>query len=214
MFEYIFFDLDGTITDSGTGIVNAALYALEKYNISVNDKEELKKFIGPALQDSFSIDYGFNEEEIEDVIATFREYYAEKGIFENELYPGIEEVLIELKKRNKKLVIATSKPEVFTNKVLEHFDLLKYFDYVSGASLDDSKIKKGVSLKEAIEYLKIEDLEKVVMVGDRKHDIKGANVNNIASIGVMWGYGSIEEFEKHEATYIASKVEDLLEIIK
>lgn len=214
MFEYIFFDLDGTITDSGTGIVNAALYALEKYNISVNDKDELKKFIGPALQDSFSVDYGFNEEEIEDAIATFREYYAEKGIFENELYPRIEEVLIELKNRNKKLVIATSKPEVFTIQVLKHFDILKYFDHIAAASLDDSKIKKGVIIKEAIENLGITNLDSVVMVGDRKHDIKGANVNGIASIGVMWGYGSIEEFEKHEATHIAHNVMDLLEIIK
>lgn len=214
MFEYVFFDLDGTITDSGNGIINAALYALEKYNISVNEKNELRKFIGPPLQDSFSTDYGFNEEEIDGVIATFREYYSEKGLFENEVYQGMEEVLKELKNRNKKLVIATSKPEVFTIKVLEHFDLLKYFDYIGAASLDDSKIKKGEIIAEAIETLNIDDLEKVVMVGDRKHDIKGANVNGIASIGCMWGYGNIEEFQKHEATYIANEVLDLLEIIK
>lgn len=214
MFEYVFFDLDGTLTDSEPGIVNAALYTLEKYNITVNEKEELRKFIGPPLQDSFSTDYGFNEEEIEEAIATFREYYADKGIFENEVYPGIEEVLIELKNRGKKLVIATSKPEVFTLQVLKHFDLLKYFDCIEAASLDDSRIKKGIIIKEAIEKLNITDLSKVVMVGDRKHDIKGANINGISSIGVLWGYGSIEEFEKHEATFVAEKVIDLLEIIK
>ena len=214
MFEYIFFDLDGTLTDSEPGIVNAALYTLEKYNISVNEKEELRKFIGPPLQDSFSTDYGFNEEEVEEAIATFREYYAEKGIFENEVYPGITEVLEELKNRGKKLVVATSKPEVFTIRVLEHFDLLKYFDYIGAATLDDSKIKKGEIIKEALDTLNISDLSKVVMVGDRKHDIKGASVNGISSVGVMWGYGSIEEFEKHNATYIINEVEELLEILK
>ena len=214
MFEYIFFDLDGTLTDSEPGIVNAALYTLEKYNISVNEKEELRKFIGPPLQDSFSTDYGFNEEEVEEAIATFREYYAEKGIFENEVYPGIKEVLVELKNRGKKLAVATSKPEVFTVRILEHFDLLKYFDYVGAATLDDSKIKKGEIIKEALDTLNITDLTKVVMVGDRKHDIKGASVNGISSVGVMWGYGSIEEFEKHNATYIINEVEELLEILK
>ena len=214
MFEYIFFDLDGTLTDSEPGIVNAALYTLEKYNISVNEKEELRKFIGPPLQDSFSTDYGFNEEEVEEAIATFREYYAEKGIFENEVYPGITEVLAELKNRGKKLAIATSKPEVFTVRILEHFDLIKYFDYIGAATLDDSKIKKGEIIKEALNTLSIDDLSKVVMVGDRKHDIKGASVNGISSVGVMWGYGSIEEFEKHNATYIINEVEELLEILK
>ena len=214
MYKYVFFDLDGTLTDSGEGIINAALYALEKYNISVNDRSELRKFIGPPLQDSFSTDYGFSEDEVEDVIKTFREYYSDKGLFENEVYEHIEEVLIELKRRGKKLVVATSKPEVFTKKVLDHFNLSQYFDYISGATLTSEKIKKADIIKDAIKALNISDKESVVMVGDRKLDVLGAAVNDIDSIGVLWGYGDLEELKKAQATYIAEKVLDLLTIIE
>lgn len=214
MYDYIFFDLDGVLTDSEEGIINSALYALEKYNIDVNEKSELKKFIGPPLQDSFSTDYGFNEEEIEGVIATFREYYSEKGIFENTLFPNIEEVLKELKNKKKKLVVATSKPEVFTMKILMHFNILKYFEFVSAATLDDSKIRKDLIIKEAISALGIKDLSKVVMVGDRKHDAIGAKNNGIDVIGALWGYGSKEELQKAGATIFAESPLNLLEIIK
>ena len=214
MYEYVFFDLDGTLTDSGEGIINAAVYALEKYNIEVNDRSELRKFIGPPLQDSFSTDYGFQEDEIEDVIKTFREYYSEKGIFENTIYENIQTVLFELKNRGKKLVVATSKPEVFTKKVLDHFNISSYFDYVSGATLNNEKIKKVDIIRDAICKLGITDKSKVVMVGDRKLDVLGAKENGIDSIGVLWGYGDLLELEKVGPTYITEKVLDLLEIIK
>ena len=214
MYEYVFFDLDGTLTDSGEGIINATVYALEKYNIEVNDRSELRKFIGPPLQDSFSTDYGFQEDEIEDVIKTFREYYSEKGIFENTIYENIQTVLFELKNRGKKLVVATSKPEVFTKKVLDHFNISSYFDYVSGATLNNEKIKKVDIIRDAICKLGITDKSKVVMVGDRKLDVLGAKENGIDSIGVLWGYGDLLELEKVGPTYIAEKVLDLLEIIK
>lgn len=214
MYEYVFFDLDGTLTDSGEGIINSALYALEKYNIEVNDRNELRKFIGPPLQDSFSTDYGFSEDEIDDVIKTFREYFSEKGIYENVLYEHIQEVLYELKKRGKKLVIATSKPEVFTLRVLDHFNLTQYFDYIGGATLTSEKIKKVDIIRDAIEALKITDKAKVVMVGDRKLDILGAAQNGIDSIGVLWGYGDLAELKKAQATYIAENVLDLLTIIR
>lgn len=214
MYEYVFFDLDGTLTDSGEGIINAAIYALEKYNIEVNDRSELRKFIGPPLQDSFSTDYGFQEDEIEDVIKIFREYYSEKGIFENTIYENIQTVLFELKNRGKKLVVATSKPEVFTKKVLDHFNISSYFDYVSGATLNNEKIKKVDIIRDAICKLGITDKSKVVMVGDRKLDVLGAKENGIDSIGVLWGYGDLLELEKVGPTYIAEKVLDLLEIIK
>ena len=214
MYEYVFFDLDGTLTDSGEGIINAAIYALEKYNIEVNDRSELRKFIGPPLQDSFSTDYGFQEDEIEDVIKIFREYYSEKGIFENTIYENIQTVLFELKNRGKKLVVATSKPEVFTKKVLDHFNISSYFDYVSGATLNNEKIKKVDIIRDAICKLGITDKSKVVMIGDRKLDVLGAKENGIDSIGVLWGYGDLLELEKVGPTYIAEKVLDLLEIIK
>ena len=214
MYEYVFFDLDGTLTDSGEGIINAAVYALEKYNIEVNDRSELRKFIGPPLQDSFSTDYGFSEDEIEDVIKTFREYYSEKGIFENTIYENIQTVLFELKNRGKKLVVATSKPEVFTKKVLDHFNISSYFDYVSGATLNNEKIQKVDIIRDAFCKLGITDKSKVVMIGDRKLDVLGAKENGIDSIGVLWGYGDLLELEKVGPTYIAEKVLDLLEIIK
>lgn len=214
MYEYVFFDLDGTLTDSGEGIINAAIYALEKYNIEVNDRSELRKFIGPPLQDSFSTDYGFQEDEIEDVIKIFREYYSEKGIFENTIYENIQTVLFELKNRGKKLVVATSKPEVFTKKVLDHFNISSYFDYVSGATLNNEKIQKVDIIRDAICKLGITDKSKVVMIGDRKLDVLGAKENGIDSIGVLWGYGDLLELEKVGPTYIAEKVLDLLEIIK
>ena len=214
MYDYIFFDLDGVLTDSGAGIMNAALYALEKYNITVNEKSELRKLIGPPLQDSFSVDYGFNEEEVDGAIAAFREYYSEKGIFENEVYAGIEETLKELKKKKKKLVVATSKPEVFAMKVLMHFNLLNYFEYVSAATLDDTKIKKDEIIKEALISLNIKDLSKVVMVGDRKHDVIGAKNNGIDSIGALWGFGSLEELQKAGATHIANSPAEILNYIK
>lgn len=214
MYEYVFFDLDGTLTDSGEGIINAAIYALEKYNIEVNDRSELRKFIGPPLQDSFSTDYGFQEDEIEDVIKIFREYYSEKGIFENTIYENIQAMLFELKNRGKKLVVATSKPEVFTKKVLDHFNISSYFDYVSGATLNNEKIKKVDIIRDAICKLGITDKSKVIMVGDRKLDVLGAKENGIDSIGVLWGYGDLLELEKVGPTYIAEKVLDLLEIIK
>ena len=214
MYEYVFFDLDGTLTDSGEGIINAAVYALEKYNIEVNDRSELRKFIGPPLQDSFSTDYGFQEDEIEDVIKIFREYYSEKGIFENTIYENIQTVLFELKNRGKKLVVATSKPEVFTKKVLDHFNISSYFDYVSGATLNNEKIQKVDIIRDAICKLGITDKSKVVMIGDRKLDVLGAKENGIDSIGVLWGYGDLLELEKVGPTYITEKVLDLLEIIK
>ena len=214
MFEYVLFDLDGTLTDSEQGIINAALYALDKYNITVNEISELRKFIGPAIQEAFSINYGFEEEETEEIISTFREYYSEKGAYENKVYPGIIELLEELKKRNKKLAVVSSKADVFTHKILEHFDLLKYFDYVASASLDNTKTKKVELISEIIEHFDVDDLDKVVMVGDRKGDIRGAAESGIASIAVLWGYADEGEIEKHKPDYVAEKVEDLLSLIK
>ena len=214
MFEYVLFDLDGTLIDSESGIINSVLYAFEKYNITVNEKDELRKFIGPAIQESFSTDYGFNEEEVPEVIATFREYYSEKGVYEGKVFEGIVDVLKELKKRGKKLAVATSKPEVFTLRVLEHFGLAQYFDYVAAASLDETKTKKFVLIGEVVEHFDVDDLDKVVMVGDRKQDIRGAADSGVTSIAVKWGYGSDEEIAKHQPDYVAEKVEDLLELIK
>lgn len=210
MYKYIFFDLDGTLTDPGIGITNSVAYALDKYNIKVEDKKKLNIFIGPPLQDSFKMFYGFDDEKAMEAVEYYREYFKDKGLYENEVYPNIYELLEELKRRNKKLVVATSKPEVFTHKILDYFNLSKYFDFVAGATLDGSRSKKADIIRYAIEGLNIENKNDVIMIGDRKHDIIGANQNNIDSIGVLYGYGSIEELKDAKATYIAKEVLDIL----
>ena len=136
MFDTILFDLDGTLTDPGEGITNSVAYALRKYGIEVSDRSELYKFIGPPLKDSFMKYYGFDEDKAEEAIAYYREYFRDTGIFENRVYEGVEDMLRGLQANGKRIVLATSKPEEFAIRILEHFGLRKYFTVVAGASMD------------------------------------------------------------------------------
>ena len=213
MYEYLLFDLDGTLTDPAEGITNSVAYALKKFGIEVEDKKTLYKFIGPPLVNAFSEYYGFSKEDSEKATAYYRETFRVKGLFENKVYDGVYEMLETLKAKGKKLVIATSKPEEFTMRILEHFDLLKYFDFVAAATFDASRNSKDKVITYALEQLKIEDLSKVVMIGDRHHDIDGANVNGIDSIGVLWGFGSREELTLAGTTYVAKNISQLIEIV-
>lgn len=209
MYQNILFDLDGTLTDPGVGITNSAMYALEKWNIKVAERSELYKFIGPPLRDSFMNFYNFSEEQAEQAIIYYREYFRVKGIFENEVYPGIVELLQKLKADGKKIVLATSKPEEFAIRILKHFDLFEYFDFVGGALMDGVRNKKGEVIQYVLESAGITDLSTTVMIGDREHDIIGAKENGLDSIGVLFGYGSREELTEAGATYIAETVEDI-----
>lgn len=212
MFDTVLFDLDGTLTDPGRGITNSVAYSLKKFGIEVEDKKELYKFIGPPLHDSFMKYYGFSEKEAETAIVYYREYFRDIGIFENEVYDGIENLLNEIKSSGKKIILATSKPEEFAKRILVHFGLDKYFDFAAGATMDTSRSKKG----DVIAYALTESgcsSENAVMVGDRLHDILGAKENSLASIGVLFGYGSREELENAGADYIAETVEDILKFI-
>lgn len=211
--QFLFFDLDGTITDSAEGILNAFEYALDHYNIKVENRSDLRKILGPPLHFSFMNFFGFKQEEVDDVIKVYREYFSTKGIFENNVYDGIEDVLKTLKEAGKTLVIATSKPAHFTEIILNHFKLYDYFTFVSGAEMDGSRSKKEDIIKYALDNMKITNLEDVVMIGDREHDIKGANINGLQSIGVLYGYGNEKEFTDNGADYIVSKPEELLEIL-
>ena len=207
-YKNLLFDLDGTLTDSKEGIVNSVKNALNHFKITVKDEEELNRFIGPPIWDTFPKFYNFNEDETKIAVEKFREYFREKGIFENKLYSGIEDLLNELYKTDKRIFLATSKPEVFAIKVLKHFNLDKYFTYIYGATLDNSRAKKG----EIIEYILKEHnlkIEETIMVGDRAEDIIGANENNIDSIGVLYGYGDYEELSKVGATYIVEDIKEL-----
>lgn len=214
MYQNIFFDLDGTLTDPGVGITNSAMYALEKWNIKVAECSELYKFIGPPLRDSFMNFYGFSEEQAKEAIVYYREYFKDKGIFENEVYPGIVELLQQLKASGKKIVLATSKPEEFAIRILKHFDLFDYFDFVGGAYMDGVRNKKGEVIQYALESAGITDLSTTVMIGDREHDIIGAKENGLDSIGVLFGYGSREELTQAGATYIAETVGDIVKFLQ
>lgn len=207
MYQTILFDLDGTLTDPGEGITNSVAYALEKFEIKNEDRSQLYKFIGPPLKDSFMEFYGFSEEDALKAIAYYRERFREKGMFENKVYDGIVELLSKLQKAGKQLIIATSKPEEFTSTILKHFDLLKYFDFIAGATMDGSRSEKEEIIHYALEHCQIDNLDETVMVGDRKFDILGAKTNGIDSIGVLFGYGSLEELETAGATYIADSPE-------
>lgn len=213
MYDIILFDLDGTLTDPGIGITNSVAHALAHWNIEVKDRAELYKFIGPPLSDSFMRYYGFSEEDAIHAIAVYREYFSVKGLYENEVYPGIPELLSALKAAGKTVVLATSKPEGFAVEILRHFGLYDYFDIIAGASMDESRNKKADVIAYAISQMKNPDLSRMIMIGDREHDILGAKQIGIDSIGVLYGYGDRAEHEKAGATYIAEKVEDILPLL-
>ena len=203
MYQNILFDLDGTLTDPGMGITNSVMYALKKFKIDVEDRTSLYRFIGPPLKGSFEEFYGFSEEQSELAVQYYREYFKKQGMLENEVYDGIPELLKQLREKNKTLIVATSKPEPFTLEILRHFQLLDYFNFVAGATMDDTRNKKSDIIRYALESCHITDKSTAVMIGDRKHDVIGAKENGLDSIGVLFGYGDYEELKAAGATYIA-----------
>ena len=213
MVKYVFFDLDGTITDSREGIINGFVHALEHFGIKVEDRKYLERFIGPSLAESFRNEYGFNEEQVIQAIAKYREYYSVIGLKESILYDGIKELIIELTKNNKTVILATAKPQVFSEKILENYGIKQYFKFVSGATLDGSRGKKGDIIRYAIENIGPVNIDECIMIGDRYHDIQGAKENNMKSIGVTYGFGSEEELKEAGADYIAHNAEELRNIL-
>ncbi len=203
MYQTVLFDLDGTLTDPGVGITNSVAYALEKYGIHNTDRSQLYKFIGPPLRESFGQFYGFSKEQAEEATAYYREYYKDKGIYENRLYQGIPELLQMLADAGAMLLVATSKPEQFACRILDYFSIRKYFTYVAGATMDGSRSKKSEIIEDALRAGNISDLSSAIMVGDREYDIFGARQAGIASIGVLFGYGSKEELVAAGADYLA-----------
>ena len=213
VYDHILFDLDGTLTDPGIGITNSVMHALKQYDIEVTDRSKLYRFIGPPLADSFARYYGFGKEQCLEAIGYYREYYAPHGIFENEVYAGIPEVLAELKARGKKVLLATSKPEEFAVKILQHFALDSYFDCVAGATMDEKIVTKVEIMEMALHRMQITDVSRALMIGDREYDISGAKHFGMDSVGVTYGYGSRRELEEAGATYLAEKPRDLLDLI-
>ncbi|WP_019805925.1 HAD family hydrolase, partial [Streptococcus mutans] len=193
MYQTILFDLDGTLTNPSLGITNSLAYALEKFNIEVTDKKELYRFIGPPLQDSFENFYHFSKEDSLKAVDFYRDYFRHKGLYENEVYQGIPDLLERLKAQGKKLLVATSKPEEFARQILKHFELFDYFDLVAGASMDGSRRLKGDVIAHALTTAQVSDLSATIMIGDREHDIIGAKKNGLDAIGVLYGFGNREE---------------------
>lgn len=214
--KYILFDLDGTLTDPKEGITKSVQYALSKLGIVENDLNKLETFIGPPLLDSFMQFYGMDVKRGEQAIAYYRERFSNIGIFENEVYQGIPELLDYLKKKGNQLAVASSKPTVYVERILDHFHIRDYFDVVVGSELDGRRTKKEDVIEEVLKVLfdgREYEKQKVYMVGDRKFDVEGAKNFGLQSVGVTFGYGGIKELQEAGAMYIAQTVEELKKIL-
>ena len=209
----ILFDLDGTLTDPKVGITKSVAHALKYFGINVTDLDSLCKFIGPSLGYSFSEFYGFDDKMCEKAIEVYREYFSVTGKFENEVYDGIDSMLSVLKERGHRLFVATSKPEVFAIDILKHFGLYEYFDRVCGIPLSGEGMTKAEVIAQVIDEYAL-DKSECIMVGDRFYDSEGAHENGIPCIGVLYGYGNREEFEKENTEYITETVESLTELLR
>lgn len=211
--NYIFLDLDGTITNPAEGITKCFEYALNHFGIKVESRAELEQFIGPPLRKSFMEGFGFEEEKATEAVAKYRERFTPIGMYENEVYEGMEQALQSLKEAGKILIVATSKPEHMAKKILAHFKLDGYFDDICGSCDDSNRNEKDEVIRYALEKHGITDLDDVLMVGDRKFDVIGAAKCGLKCMGVLYGFGDREELEQAGAAYIAETVEDMARII-
>lgn len=207
--RYLLFDLDGTLTDPMLGITRSVQYALHRFGIEVDDLRTLWRFIGPPLKESFRDFYGMDDEQATRAVALTREYFAPRGIFENRLYEGIPELLTELQAAGCMLAMATSKPEPFARQIAEHFRLADRFTLIGGATMDGTRTAKRDVVRYVLGALDVEDPTAAVMIGDRRYDIEGAAAEGIASIGVLWGYGSREELAAAGAGQIVGTIPEL-----
>ncbi len=212
MKKWVFFDLDGTLTDPMIGITSSVKYALEKFGIEVQYLKDLIPFIGPPLKDSFMEFYGLSEEEAEQAVSYYREYFGPRGLYENEVYPGIKEMLLHLERVGFDLAVATSKPTEYADRILRHFGLREHFTVVIGSELDGRRSNKADVIAYALRRTQV-SADEVIMVGDRKHDMIGAEKCKVDCIGVTYGYGSRQELEAAGATYLVDTVGQLEEKI-
>ena len=214
-FHTVAFDLDGTLSDPMRGLTSGFRYAFRKMKIDYGDESVLKSFIGPPLRDEWMARYSLTRERAEEAVAYFREYYSIYGWWDNDLYEGIPELLSALKAAGKRIVLATSKPDVHSRKILARFNLTPYFDFSEGASFDTSREKKSDVLSYALSRVGVSEreLDGVIMVGDTKYDIDGAREVGERSVGVLWGYGTRDDLLSHGADFLASSVDELYKIL-
>lgn len=207
----VLFDLDGTLTDSGEGIINCAILALEHFGLPIPSREEMRVFVGPPLTESF-INHGVPADRADEAVQVYRSRYIPIGKYENSPYPGIRELLETLHSHGHRLYVATSKPEGMSVDILNHFDLAKYFTRICGASMDTSRNTKEAVIAYLLETTGEKD--NMVMVGDTKFDIIGAKHHGIPAIGVSWGYGKVEDMEAAGAAAIAHSIQELLSLLE
>lgn len=211
--DYLFFDLDGTLTDPAEGICGCIRYALEKDGRSVGPQESYFPWIGPPLEYSFREFAEASEADIPRLVSFYRERFSTIGLFENKVYPGIPEMLAALRAGGAHMAIATGKPTVFTERILAHFDLRQYFDCVFGTTLGAEPESKAEVIARGMEHMGVKDPGRCVMIGDRKHDVMGARERGMECIGVLHGYGGREELEAAGAGYIVENVSDLQRLL-
>ena len=212
MYRYILFDLDGTLTESGEGITKSVQYALEKLGQPEPDLKKLEVFVGPPLLQQFMKYAGLDEETAVKAVEYYRERYTDIGIFENEVYPGVEDMLDKLRGKGYILAVASSKPERFVKKVLDHFDLTKYFQEIVGSEMNGGRTSKADVIEEALDRLHMADhREQVVMVGDKEHDVFGARKAGLQCLAVSYGYGSEEELKNANPLKIADSAQEVLD---
>ena len=209
--QYIFFDLDGTITDSAPGITNSIIYARKKWGLEPGTNADYYKFIGPPMPQSYEEYWGFSHEDAVRFLEDYREYFSVKGLFENDVYPGVSELLRDLRSAGKTLYIATTKPTGYSERIAEHFDFAKYFDMISGSDLKHTNTKFTVI--EAARARFDVDMTQAVMIGDRAHDVEGAHEHGIPCIGVTWGFGGRDELETAGADFIVDTAEELRNLL-
>ncbi len=208
-YTWLFFDLDGTLTDSAPGITRAVSESLRRFGAAVPEEQILRRFIGPPLMESYQRYIGLSEAEAQQCICLYREYYADQGLFENAVYPGIPELLERLQRAGKRLAITTGKPEAYAVRIAGRFGLSGYFSRIAGSGLDGTRTSKAEVIRYAMDAMDICSGDTVLMIGDREHDVLGARRCGVDCLGVLYGYGSREELEAAGALALAERVEDI-----
>ena len=211
MYKAIFFDLDGTLTESGEGITKSVQYALEKIGKPEEDLEKLKVFVGPPLMEQFMKYAGIDEATGRKAVEFYRERYEVKGIYENHPYEGVEKMLQELKRKGYILAVASSKPEYYVTQILDYFKLSSYFDVVVGSEMNGARTSKSEVIEEALKRINMSDKRnEVLMVGDKEHDVLGARAAGLDCVAVAYGYGTQEELTEANPLKIVDSVDELL----
>lgn len=212
--EYVFLDLDGTLTDPSEGITRGVMYALERFGIHEKDPRRLYPFIGPPLYDSFMRHYGFDLDTAYKAIEYFQEYYGQQGMYENVPYPGMRDLLHSWRDEGRRLILATSKPEVFAVRILERFDMNGAFLLMAGGDVEEKRVEKHLVIEYAMERLGLSHTGGCLMIGDRKFDVLGAGRHGIPTLGVLYGFGSREELTESGASWLAGSVEELRTLMR